>query len=164
MIMIKWSFCKCISLTQKLSIACCCSLAVSAQKIPAIPIDSSGIMRQNEILYYKSQRDLVDIALLILHKNPNMRVDSNGIKAKKLRISAGPILEYTLSTGFTSGIAAGGAFLTDGNGQTNTSSILAAVKYTQKKQFLVPIQSSIWTPFNEYNLLGDWRFLNYPQD
>jgi hypothetical protein len=121
-------------------------------------------MRQNETLYYKNQRDLIDITLLILHKNPDMRIDSSGIKTKKLHISAGPILEYTLSTGFTSGIAAGGAFLTGVNGQTNTSAVLAAVKYTEKKQFLVPIQSSIWTPFNKYNLLGDWRYLNYPQD
>ena len=162
--MIKWSFSKCISLTQKLLVVCCCCLTVSAQKIPFIPLDSSVIMRQNENSYYKSQRDLVDIALLILNKDPDKRVDSNSTKVKKLRISAGPILEYTLSTGFTSGIAAGGAFLTDANGQANTSSILGAVKYTQKKQFLIPIQSSVWTPFNKFNLLGDWRYLNYPQD
>ena len=161
--MTKWSFYKCISLTQKLSIACCCCLNVSAQKIPDIPPDSS-LMRRNVLLYYKNQMDLVDIVFHIIKKNPDTRLDSNGIKAKKVYISVGPILEYTLSTGFTSGIAAGGAFLTSDNRLTNTSSVLFAVKYTQKNQFLIPIQSSFWTPFNNFNFLGDWRFLSYPQD
>ncbi len=162
--MIKWSFREWISLTQKLSIVCCSSLTVSAQITPAIPSDSTLMKRNETMLYYKNQRDLIDIALLIINKNPDLRIDSNSIKAKKVHISAGPILEYTLSTGFTSGIAVSGAFLTSGNGQTNTSAVLGAVKYTQKNQFLFPVQSSIWTPFNTYNLLGDWRFLNYPQD
>jgi hypothetical protein len=160
--MIKWPFNRFIPTIPTLTIACFC-LSASAQKNPETPIDSS-IMRQNQTLYYKSQVDLVDIVYLILKKNPDTRLDSNGIKSKKVRISVGPILEYTLSTGFTTGIAASGAFLTSNNGQTNVSSVVGAVKYTQKSQFLLPIQSSIWTSFNKYNLVGDWRYLNYPQD
>jgi hypothetical protein len=114
--------------------------------------------------YYKNQKDLVDITLLLLNKNPDARLDSSGIKENKIYTSVGPILEYTLSTGFTIGIAASGSFLTSKKEQTNTSVILAAVKFTQKKQFLLPVQSSIWTPSNKYNFLGDWRYLNYPQD
>jgi hypothetical protein len=161
--MIKWSFYKCISLTQTILISCCVSLTVSAQAITNISTDSSSI-RRNEMLYYKNQKDIIDITLLILNKNPDVRLDSTGIKAKKVHLSVGPILEYTLSTGFTTGIAASGAFLTSTKGKTNTSVVLAAVKFTQKKQFLLPIQSSIWTPSNKYNLLGDWRYLNFPQD
>lgn len=116
------------------------------------------------MLYYKSQRDLIDIAYLILKKNLDSRLDSSGIKANKLYTSLGPILEYTLSTGFTGGIAFSASFLTSKEGQTNTSLILAAVKYTQKSQFLLPVQSSFWTPYNKYNFLGDWRYLNFPQD
>ncbi|MDP9041579.1 MAG: hypothetical protein M3N30_06320 [Bacteroidota bacterium] len=76
----------------------------------------------------------------------------------------GPILEYTVSTGFTYGVAASTAFLMSRKLQTNTSVILGAIKYTEKKQFLLPIQSSLWTSANNYNLIGDWRYLNYPQD
>jgi hypothetical protein len=121
-------------------------------------------MKQAQASYYKTQRDLVDISFLILHKDLNTRLDSNGIRSGKLRVSVGPIIEYTLSTGFTTGIAASGAFLTSDNGQTNVSSVLGAVKVTQKSQFLLPVQSSIWTPSDKYNFVGDWRYLNYPQD
>ena len=82
------------------------------------------------MLYYKDQMDLVDIIYKILKKNPEKRLDSNGIKVNKIYSSVGPVLEYTLSTGFTVGIAASGSFLTSKNGQTNTSIVLAAVKFT----------------------------------
>jgi hypothetical protein len=121
-------------------------------------------MKKNQFLYYKNQTDLVDIIFLILNKNSDSRLESNGIKTKKLHVSAGPIIEYTLSTGFTTGIAVSGSFLTSSDGATNVSSVLGAVKFTQKHQFLVPIQTSIWTSLNKYNFLGDWRYFNYPQD
>jgi hypothetical protein len=161
--MIIGSFIKCISLTLTILIFCFAGLTVSAQINPNITIDSSSV-RGNDKLYFKSQKDLVDIVYLILGKNPDTRLDSNGIRANKVYTSVGPVLEYTLSTGFTIGIAASGSFLTSKKGQTNTSIVLAAVKYTQKHQFLLPIQSSIWTHSNKYNLVGDWRYLNYPQD
>ncbi|HEY4967337.1 MAG TPA: hypothetical protein VII28_13120 [Puia sp.] len=138
-------------------------LTVSAQNNSGVARDSSTV-RSNEMQYYKNQKDLVDITLLILKKNPDARLDSNGIKEGKIYTSVGPILEYTVSTGFTVGIAASGSFLTSKKKETNTSVILGAVKFTQKNQFLLPIQSSIWTPSNKYNFLGDWRYLNYPQD
>src|SRR5450755_1104367 len=118
--MIKWSFYKFILLTQMISIFCCAGLSVSAQTISNTNTDSSSI-RRNEMVYYKNQRDIVDVALRILKKNPDVRLDSNGIKAKKVYLSVGPILEYTLSTGFTTGIAGSGAFLTSAKEKTNTS-------------------------------------------
>lgn len=150
-------------MTLTILIFCFAGLIVSAQINPNITIDSSSV-RGNDKLYFKSQKDLVDIVYLILGKNPDTRLDSNGIKANKVYTSVGPVLEYTLSTGFTVGIAASGSFLTSKKGQTNTSIVLAAVKYTQKHQFLLPVQSSVWTHSNKYNFVGDWRYLNYPQD
>jgi hypothetical protein len=161
--MIKRSFIKCISLISTIIISCFAGLTVSAQINPIITTDSSSI-RQKDRSYYKSQMDLVDIVYLILKKNPDTRLDSNGIKENKIYTSVGPILEYTLSTGFTTGIAASGSFLTSKKGETNTSIIIGAVKITEKHQFLLPIQSSVWTHSNKYNFVGDWRYLNYPQD
>jgi hypothetical protein len=159
--MIKRSFIKCISLISTIIISCFAGLTVSAQINPIITTDSSSI-RQKDRSYYKSQMDLVDIVYLILKKNPDTRLDSNGIKENKIYTSVGPILEYTLSTGFTTGIAASGSFLTSKKGETNTSIIIGAVKITEKHQFLLPIQSSVWTHSNKYNFVGDWRYLNYP--
>lgn len=155
---------KFISFAHMLLMGCCCSFFVTAQNKLTIPNDSTDSMRQKLSSYYKNQRDLIDIALIIMHKDPNKRIDNTESKNRKLYVSAAPIIEYTLSTGLTSGITGSGAFFTSVSEQTNTSSILVAVKYTEKKQFLLPIQSSIWTPGNKYNLFSDWRFLNYPQD
>jgi hypothetical protein len=102
--------------------------------------------------------------MILIHKNPDKRLDSTNGMNRKLHLSASPILEYTLSTELTTGIAAGGAFYTDVHKTTNISSFVGAIKYTQKKQFLLPIQSSVWSPGNKFNFLGDWRYLNFPQD
>jgi hypothetical protein len=161
--MISWSFYNIVLPTMSISISCFFNLALSAQPNSKIIPDSSSTMR-NQNSYYKNQKDIIDITLLILHKNPDYRLDSNGIKVKKVYTSVGPILEYTLSTGFTTGIAASGSFVTSAKDQTNTSVILAALKITQKSQFLFPVQSSYWTPSNKYNFIGDWRFLKFPQD
>ncbi|HXB30748.1 MAG TPA: hypothetical protein VNW49_13060 [Puia sp.] len=161
--MIRWLFIKYISLTQLSLVLCFIGLSVSAQKNSGIITDSSSL-KQGGMLYYKSQMDLVDIIFQILGKNPDTRLDSNGIKVNKVYTSVGPVLEYTLSTGFTIGVAASGSFLTSKKGQTNTSIVLAAVKFTQKNQFLLPVQSSVWTHSNKYFFIGDWRYLNYPQD
>lgn len=47
---------------------------------------------------------------------------------------------------------------------TNTSTFLGAIKYTTKKQLLLPLQSTIWLPSNRWVIVGDWRYFNFPQD
>ncbi len=126
--------------------------------------DHASLTKSNDSVPLNEQRDMIDMAMLILHKDISKRLDTTNGIGMRLRLSASPIIEYTISTGFTAGIAAGGAFVTSLKQQTNTSSFLFAVKYTQKKQFLLPIQSSVWTPGNKFNFIGDWRYLNYPQD
>jgi hypothetical protein len=114
--------------------------------------------------YYRDQMDIIDLAMRVIHKDPDQRIDTTAVKNKRLHLSGAPIFEYTLSTGFTSGLAGSGAFFTSVEQPTNTSALLGAIKYTQKKQFLIPIQSSFWTTANHFNFLGDWRYFNYPQD
>ncbi len=113
---------------------------------------------------YKNQYDLIDIWFYVTGKNPESRFDSSGGSRKKILMSSGPILEYTVSTGFTIGISSSASFLTSRKDSTNYSVVLGAIKYTQKRQFLLPIQSSIWTAGNLYNLLGDWHYINFPQN
>lgn len=128
------------------------------------PADSLPPAKQKEMLYYKSQRDIIDLAMEVFHKDPSQRLNNLNALNSKLKISVGPIVEYTLSTGFTGGVAASGAFSTSVTTPTNISSILFAAKYTQKKQILLPVQTSVWLPGNKFNFVGDWRFLKYPQD
>src|SRR5665213_1309105 len=128
------------------------------------PADSLNLPRQQEIDFYKKQRDIIDLMMLMVHRNPATRLKDYGTLDTRLKISIGPILEYTLATGFTSGLAANGAFLTSRDSLTKISSLLLEVKYTQKSQFLLPLESSVWFPGNRYLLQGDWRYLNFPQD
>lgn len=110
------------------------------------------------------QTDVIDIGMKILGKNPASRTENDGEINTGLKISAGPIIEYLKATGVAYGAAVNGAFLTDTSRQTNLSSVLLTVKYTQRKQFLLPLQSSIWLPGSKYYLLGDLRYMHYPQD
>jgi hypothetical protein len=142
---------------------CVCFEQVNAQT-QNTSVDTLEKTRLEERSYYMSQTDLIDLATKLLHKNPDQRLKDFGKLNTKLKLSVGPIIEYTLSTGFTGGISAGGAFSTSANTPTNTSSVLFAAKYTQKKQFLLPIQTSVWLPGNKFLLTGDWRFLKYPQN
>jgi hypothetical protein len=126
--------------------------------------DSLETAKQEELSDYRRQVDLIDLGMKLLGKNPDLRLKDVGKIDTKLKLSVGPIIEYTLSTGFTGGISAGAAFSTSANTPTNISSILFAAKYTQKKQFLLPIQTSLWLPGNKFLFTGDWRFLKYPQN
>lgn len=142
---------------------CCRSEICLAQQKANSHQDSVPVSQSSE-LPYKNQRDLVDIVYVILNKNPDLRMDSSGSSRKKILMSTGPILEYTVSTGFTVGISSSASFLTARRDSTKYSVVLGAVKFTQKSQFLLPIQSNVWTAANKYNLLGDWHYINFPQD
>jgi hypothetical protein len=141
-----------------------CSLTSHLYAQPTkLKMDTAATMK-SRAQFYKNQRDLVDIVYDILHKDPDSRFDSTGGSRKKILMSTGPILEYTVSTGFTVGLSSSASFLTSHRDSTRYSVVLGAVKFTQKKQFLIPIQSNIWTAGNKYNLLGDWHYINFPQD
>ncbi len=139
-------------------------LNVQAQKDSSFLQKKIDTVGKKETVDYKNQMDIIDIVYRIFNKNPETRIDSTGTKTIRLYISAAPIVEYTIATGFSPGIAGNVVFKTSVKKHSKTSSLLGAVKYTQKKQFLVPIQSSFWAPGNKYDLIGDWRYLNYPQD
>jgi hypothetical protein len=128
------------------------------------PVDSLRPGRQQEIDFYRKQRDIIDLMMLLVQRDPDTRLKDYGTLDTRLKISVGPILEYTLATGFTGGLASNGAFLSSPDSLTKVSSILLEIKYTQKSQFLLPLESSVWFPGNRYLLQGDLRYLNFPQD
>lgn len=113
---------------------------------------------------YRKQKDLIDLAMIVLGLDPSKRAGRQANTDRRLHLSASPITEYTVATGWTGGLAAGGAFLNGPEDVTNVSSFVGAIKYTERHQFLVPVESSIWTNRNTWNFPGDWRYLNYPQD
>ncbi len=138
-----------------LAITCCSDITATAQ--------AKDTSIEKNAIDYRKQRDLVDWVYLFFHKNPDTRIDSAG-RIPRFQMSGAPILEYTTATGITGGLDGNLAFTVGTQTQTNTSNFLGAVKFTQKKQFLLPVQSVIWTEGNKYKFAGDWRYLDYPQD
>ncbi|MDQ6815274.1 MAG: outer membrane protein assembly factor [Bacteroidota bacterium] len=145
-----------------------CSFCLSCMQVTAQIESNAGDSleraRQEEVPYHRRQVDLIDLGMKLLGKNPSLRLKDLGKIDTKLKLSVGPIIEYTLSTGFTGGISAGAALSTSVLTPTNVSSILFAAKYTEKRQFLLPIQTSLWLPGNKFLFTGDWRFFKYPQN
>lgn len=104
--------------------------------------------------------DLVDVGRSLLKGTKTNRLDSPDQKAGKLHISALPVVGYTLQTGFAGVLSSNFAFYT--SDKANISSILTSVTYSQYRQVIFPIQADIWTKGNKYNIVTDWRYLQYP--
>ncbi len=152
------------SITFVLLIFCWVPVKVTGQITAAANGNITDSIHPKSTDYFRRQKDLIDLTYLLLHKNSETRLDSKGKISTRLYFSFAPVVEYTTATGFSPGIAGNVAFMTGVAQQTNNSFILGAIKYTQKNQFLLPVQTSIWAPGNRYNFLGDWRYPKYPQD
>lgn len=104
--------------------------------------------------------DLVDVGRSFLKKTRTNRQDSSHQKVGKLHISALPVVGYTLQTGFAGVLSANFAFYA--HEEARISSILTSITYSQYRQVIFPIQADIWTKDNRYNIITDWRYLQYP--
>jgi len=143
----------CTFIRKKLALFCILSGACLSGHKAFAQVDTS----------YLHQRDLIDLFLLALHKNPDQRLDTNSHKTHRVHIAAAPAVQYSLETGLGVNITGNMAFYTTTNGNENLSTLLTYPTYTQNKQLILPLQSSIWTKDNQYNFLSDWRFLQFPE-
>ncbi len=140
------------------------SLHTNGQEQAKDPVKEADKFPEEDSSNFKKQHDLVDVTLFLLPGKYNSRSADRGITDTKLYITAAPIVEYTIATGFLVGAVGNIAFKRSIQVPTNTSNILAELKYSQKKQLLFPIESSYWSAGNRYNIVGDWRYLDYLQD
>jgi hypothetical protein len=104
------------------------------------------------------QVDVIDIFhSLIKRKTP--RGDTN-----EVHISGLPAAGYSTATGFAVVLSAQAAFYVDKHHAPDdkVSNVLASVTYSQYSQIIFPIQTSIWTKNDKYNIITDWRYLKYP--
>jgi hypothetical protein len=138
-----------------------CSLEVSAQ---AAKTDTSAARADTTIANYKNQRDAIDILYYILKKDASKRVDTAKILPGKIYFSGAPAIAYQLQTGLAAVFTGSFAFYTGNPENTKISSVFADFQYTQKSQLVLPLESNIWSKNNEYNFIGDYRFLKYPED
>ncbi|HWD89891.1 MAG TPA: BamA/TamA family outer membrane protein [Mucilaginibacter sp.] len=122
--------------------------------IPLKPPDSlAGRGRKDSI----GQKDMGDVLDALFSIKPKVK-DSVGLKPV---ISVVPALGYSLQSRLAILLAGNAAFRTAP--QSNVSTIVSSLAYTQNKQVTLPIQSSIWSHDNNYDFVGEIRLYHYPQ-
>lgn len=110
------------------------------------------------------QKDLKDVIHSIFKKRNSPK---NGVAApvKKAAWSLLPAVGYTANNGGSVSLGAAVGFYT---GKPDTSlkmsNIYSSVTYTTKSQTLLPFQANIWSKTQKYNLVLDWKYVNYPSD
>jgi len=129
----------------------------------SIITDSGLLSRQHDTAFLRRQEDLIDIFLKIIRKDPAIRFEKNKSENLHIHFSGAPP-SYSLATGIAFNVTGSFAFYVSEDMKTNISSVLLSPIITAKQQLVVPLQFSIWTKDNKFNIQGDWRFLKYPED
>jgi len=116
--------------------------------------------KQDSIRY--KQKDAMDEITKVIKVREKEPVDSERLKPGKILTSIFPAVGYSLSNGVTFILASNFSFYTDNLNSTNLSVISLNPLYSLKQQTIIPLISSIWLKDNKINILGDYRFYQYP--
>lgn len=124
--------------------------------------DSTHLKISQPYLYdINNQLDMIDIAKEMVNSKATKRIDT-GKEIYRTQVSALPAAGYTLQTGFAVIAFGNVVFFTHKDAEEKVSNITANVTYTQYSQWIIPMQSNIWTKNNKYNITSDWRYVNFP--
>lgn len=119
----------------------------------------------NDSIDYLKQLDLIDIGIKIIKRDPRERIKTNiQQQSVKFHIAAAPSVGYSSATGFVALATANVGFYLGNQKDQKISSVQTYLALTTEHQILFPTQLSIFTKNNRYKLVGDWRYLKYPQD
>ena len=129
-----------------------------AQEKKYIPLVQPVVQQTSPVKDSVNQIDMGDVVHAVFHTRPSSKKDSTVLKPQ---FSAIPALGYSLQSRLAVLIAGNVAFRTAP--QSNESTIVSSIAYTQNKQITLPIQSSIWSKANNYNFVGEIRLYHYPQ-
>jgi hypothetical protein len=129
---------------------------------PSPPVkDTVTLVKKQDSSRYK-QEDVMDVINKVVKLKTKETPDSAYMKPGKILVSVFPAVGYSLSNGVTFILASNFSFYTDNPNTTNLSVITFNPLYSLKQQFIAPLISSIWLANNKINLLGDYRFYQYP--
>lgn len=107
-------------------------------------------------------KDIVDVIRQIFGYRPSAKSD-NIKPGDPPVISVLPAIGYTLQTKLAAVLSGNIAFFTSNKPTSKLSVVTANVTYTQNKQFMIPVQLNVWLNGDAWNLVGDWRYMKYPQ-
>ncbi len=105
-----------------------------------------------------AQKDIVDVIDKLRRKTRVMKTDSI---TSKPTISYIPAIGYTLVSKLAIVLSGNAAFRT--GPESRISTVVVSSSVTQRRQFTLPIQTSIWNKDNSFNFVGDYRLFKYPQ-
>jgi outer membrane protein assembly factor BamA len=106
------------------------------------------------------QTDIVEVIFKKHYKKETLELSKN----KKVYITIFPAVGYTPATSVAAVLASNLVFFTSSPQTTYASVVATSASYTANRQFVLPIRSNIWLKNNSWNLIGDWRFMKYPQN
>jgi len=72
-----------------------------------------------------------------------------------------PAVGYSLVTSFAVVVSGNIAYRTGPHSRIST--IVASASYTANKQIIIPVQTNFWTKDNQYEFIGNYSYLKYPQ-
>jgi len=149
-----------LNFTSKISLV----LSLILFSITAKAQDSTITIKKHGFFYYDSlkQIDIPDVARSIFGKQSQPRADTGALLTSHAHISIIPAAGYTLQTGFAAILSGNIAFYNGAKEGENLSTVLTSLTYSQYKQFIVPLQTNLWSKNGKYNFQSDWRYLKYP--
>jgi len=107
-----------------------------------------------------TQKDIGDVIKGLFHNQIPVAPEIDSITSKP-QISVVPAIGYTLVTSFAIVVSGNIAYRTGPNSRIST--IVASASYTEKKQFIMPVQTNFWSMDNKYEFIGNYSYLKYPQ-
>ncbi len=138
------------------------SLKNIAQTNPENQIPDKAINDSIKIYKQVSQADLVDVFHKWFRLSPSTK--STDIKpGEKPVFTLFPALGYTLQTSYAAILSSNLVFYTSNIPDSRLSVLNISPTYSVNKQFIFPVLLNIWLQGDKYNLIGDWRYMKYPQ-
>lgn len=116
------------------------------------------------LVHNHKEIDILDIYRIILGKKPRSnKWDSDQKGHKKFKVALASVGSFSVDTKLGVVLSANAAFYTDMENHTKISNIKVSCSYNLSNQMVLPIVTNIWTKGNKLNLLGDWRYLKFPE-
>jgi len=142
---------------------CAVATAVGQQKNAT---DSTAFTNKQDAPPPVTQIDITDVLKKVFKTKQisNGTPVSNPAKDKERFVALFPALGYTLQTRLAVILAGNVAFFAGKDTSDKLSTITSSISYTENNQIVLPVQSNIWTKGNKFNIVGDWRISQYPQD
>ncbi|MCK6610667.1 MAG: hypothetical protein L6Q78_06455 [Bacteroidia bacterium] len=104
----------------------------------------------------EDQKDLRDLLVEL-----NIQKPDEDTAQRKIIAALVPAGGYSLATG-PAILIAGSIQINPDEAGTNTSNVLVSLAYTLKNQVIFPLYANLWTKNNTWNLVSDFRFMDYP--